>query len=92
MEQKLPTVTSIREGSNTLAMSGVKELFDLSLETLGKLLDPKNPELLQKLGGVNGIADSLHVDVKRGLSTNVDMTELKRAEKYHVRWLCIRVW
>jgi len=84
MEQKA-LITSIGgEGSNTLAMSGVKELFDLPLETLNKLLDPKNPELFQKLGGVPGIADALHVDLKRGLSTNVDMTELKRAEKYHV--------
>jgi len=46
--------------------------FKFTPEQLSELVDPKNPELLQKYGGLNGIAEALKVDVKTGLPLNKD--------------------
>ncbi|ORX83171.1 calcium-translocating P-type ATPase [Anaeromyces robustus] len=41
--------------------------FKFTAQQLSELVDPKNPELLQKYGGLEGIANALKVDVKTGL-------------------------
>lgn len=81
MERK-NTLPNLLKEKPLATMTSVKEVFDISIETLNKLVDPKNPELLLKLGGVNGIADALHVNLQTGLPTAVDITELQRTEKY----------
>lgn len=44
--------------------------FGVSAEQLTKLVDPKNPELLKKLGGVNELCRKLRVDPDIGLSAD----------------------
>jgi len=51
-----------------LSVMEMDSVFPLSTDTLAKLVDPKNPDLLNELGGLDGIAKALHSDVKRGLS------------------------
>jgi len=46
--------------------------FGFTAQQLSELVDPKNPELLQKYGGLEGIAKALKVDVKTGLPLNRD--------------------
>jgi len=41
--------------------------FKFTAEQLSELVDPKNPEKLQEYGGLEGIANALKVDVKKGL-------------------------
>ncbi|ORY08628.1 calcium-translocating P-type ATPase, partial [Neocallimastix californiae] len=41
--------------------------YKFTAQQLSELVDPKNPELLEKYGGLEGIAEALHVDVKTGL-------------------------
>lgn len=73
--------------SSSLPLHSVKDMFDIKPETLSALVDPKNPEAFQKLGGLKGIAESLHVDLKKGLSEtlidgNASDIETQRIEKY----------
>jgi Ca2+-transporting ATPase len=67
-----------------LSVDPVDSLFPLSTDTLAKLVDPKSPDLYKELGGLEGIAKSLHADPKRGLSGEVqgNETEERRIEKY----------
>jgi len=44
--------------------------FKFTAQQLSELVDPKNPELLEKYGGLQGIADALKVDIKTGLSVH----------------------
>ncbi|KAI8388871.1 PMCA-type calcium-translocating P-type ATPase [Radiomyces spectabilis] len=44
--------------------------FDISTHDLTQLVDPKNPDLLKKLGGVQAICKKLRVDPKSGLSAD----------------------
>ena len=46
-----------------------KKYFDLGVEELYSLIDPKNPKLLKKYGNVEGLAKALKVKPKKGLST-----------------------
>ncbi|KAJ9086933.1 plasma membrane calcium [Entomophthora muscae] len=49
--------------------------FSLDAQTLADLIDPKSPEKLQELGGVEGILKALKVDAKIGLSGD-ELSEL----------------
>lgn len=49
---------------NTTATGG----FKYTAQQLAELVDPKNPELLKEYNGLQGIAESLKVDVTKGLS------------------------
>lgn len=44
--------------------------FDLSAEQLSELFDPKNEDLLKKLGGVESICKKIQVDTSVGLSAD----------------------
>ncbi|KAL9552216.1 hypothetical protein MBANPS3_003883 [Mucor bainieri] len=44
--------------------------FDLSAEQLSELFDPKNEDLLKKLGGVKSICKKIQVDTSVGLSAD----------------------
>ncbi|KAI9244630.1 PMCA-type calcium-translocating P-type ATPase, partial [Sporodiniella umbellata] len=44
--------------------------FDISVEEISKLFDPKSDEQLEKLGGVDTICKKLQVDPKLGLSSD----------------------
>ncbi|KAI8991117.1 PMCA-type calcium-translocating P-type ATPase [Mycotypha africana] len=48
--------------------------FDISVEELSDLFDPKNEELLQKLGGVKAICKKVKVDPSTGLSADEGST------------------
>ncbi|ORX44182.1 calcium-translocating P-type ATPase [Piromyces finnis] len=41
--------------------------YKFTAQQLSELVDPKNPELLEKYGGLKGIAEALKVDVNKGL-------------------------
>ncbi|OUM57741.1 hypothetical protein PIROE2DRAFT_21450 [Piromyces sp. E2] len=41
--------------------------YKYTAQQLSELVDPKNPELLQKYGGLKGLAEALQVDVTKGL-------------------------
>jgi Ca2+-transporting ATPase len=41
--------------------------YKFTAQQLSELVDPKNPELLEKYGGLQGVADALKVDVTKGL-------------------------
>src|SRR5690349_7784047 len=41
--------------------------FEITPEKLSSLVDPKNPELLEQLGGVEGLLKKLKVDGSKGL-------------------------
>eukprot|EP00026_Physarum_polycephalum_P001641 Phypoly_transcript_01643.p1 GENE.Phypoly_transcript_01643~~Phypoly_transcript_01643.p1 ORF type:complete len:1033 (+),score=152.15 Phypoly_transcript_01643:95-3193(+) len=45
----------------------------ISIDTLGSLIDPKNVEKLQELGGVEGLATALSSNVKEGLPPEDDI-------------------
>ena len=67
------------------SLRNVKEMFNINVEVLAALVDPKNPDALQEMGGIKGIAESLHVDLRRGLSDTYDEAieiETQRIEKY----------
>ncbi len=68
----------------SLSLHSVRDMFEMSAEALGSLVDPKNPEMLKKMGGIQGLADSLHTDLHRGLSDSpvLDEIEQLRLEKY----------
>ncbi|KAI8137844.1 PMCA-type calcium-translocating P-type ATPase [Fennellomyces sp. T-0311] len=42
--------------------------FGVSPDDLGRLVDPKSPDLLKRLGGIESVAKKLRVDVSVGLS------------------------
>ncbi|KAJ9076265.1 plasma membrane calcium [Entomophthora muscae] len=54
---------------------GTSNPFSLDAQTLADLIDPKSPEKLQELGGVEGILKALKVDAKIGLSGD-ELSEL----------------
>jgi hypothetical protein len=70
----------------SLSLHSVKEMFDINAEVLAALVDPKNPEALQKMGGIKGLAESLHVDLQKGLPDtfipDAGDIETQRIEKY----------
>lgn len=43
-------------------------LFGVDTDSLDKLFDPKDIQLLQRLGGTEGVLKNLHIDADRGLS------------------------
>jgi len=45
----------------------VENPFKYTPQQLSELVDPKNPELLEKYGGLKGLAEALKVDVTKGL-------------------------
>ncbi|KAI8140571.1 PMCA-type calcium-translocating P-type ATPase [Fennellomyces sp. T-0311] len=51
-------------------------MFSITPEQLMGLVDPKNPELLKQLGGIESIAGALHVDPTTGLFE--DMVDLRQ--------------
>jgi len=55
--------------------------FKFTPEQLANLVDPKNPEELEKLGGLEGIAQGLNVDVKTGLPQSKDEGENPYADR-----------
>jgi len=67
-----------------ISLSVGDEYFALSVDQLAKLVDPKNPELFKELGGLEGIANALHTNTKRGLSPQVQGNEIeeRRIVKY----------
>lgn len=42
--------------------------YGISVDEFAKLVDPKNPDVLKQLGGVQKICKQLKVDIKTGLS------------------------
>jgi len=61
------------------------DVFPVSPGTLAKLVDPKSPDLLKELGGLEGLANTLRSNLKDGLPTSSganDSLEQKRVEKY----------
>eukprot|EP00732_Lithocolla_globosa_P001643 Lithocolla_globosa_v1_NODE_856_length_3177_cov_20.386611.p1 type:complete len:999 gc:universal NODE_856_length_3177_cov_20.386611:3080-84(-) len=54
--------------------------FEISVKEFQDLVDPKNPQALKNLGGFAGIAEKLHVDIKKGLDS--DSLLMERAEFY----------
>lgn len=48
-------------------MENTENPYKFTAQQLSELVDPKNPELLEKYGGLKGIADALKVDVNKGL-------------------------
>ncbi|KAI9497916.1 PMCA-type calcium-translocating P-type ATPase [Zychaea mexicana] len=50
---------------------GSNSLFSISPRKLMELVDPKNPALLRKLGGIDAIASALHVDTSNGISDDL---------------------
>eukprot|EP00026_Physarum_polycephalum_P001291 Phypoly_transcript_01292.p1 GENE.Phypoly_transcript_01292~~Phypoly_transcript_01292.p1 ORF type:complete len:1073 (+),score=214.03 Phypoly_transcript_01292:60-3221(+) len=61
------------------------DVFPIPPSQLAKLVDPKSPEFLKELGGIEGIAKSVHSNLKDGLPTSSganDTLEQKRVEKY----------
>ncbi|OBZ88463.1 Calcium-transporting ATPase PAT1 [Choanephora cucurbitarum] len=54
----------------SLVNGGSDGHFDLSPEELSNLFDPKNEELLEKLGGIKGICKRVRVDPSTGLSAD----------------------
>ncbi|KAI9321217.1 PMCA-type calcium-translocating P-type ATPase [Dichotomocladium elegans] len=59
-EQRRPLLHNNTENNNGA--------FDVSIEELQKLVDPKSPDLLKKLGGCEGLAKKLRVNTSSGLS------------------------
>lgn len=56
--------------------------FGVTAEDLMRLVDPKNPDLLQQLGGVDGVCRALSVDPHVGLpcpSVNESDKEVRRS-------------
>ncbi|KAF7720873.1 hypothetical protein EC973_005882 [Apophysomyces ossiformis] len=45
-----------------------QQAFGITVDELGRLVDPKNPELLKQLGGVEKICQKIRVDPRVGLS------------------------
>jgi len=61
------------------------DVFPVAPSKLARLVDPKSPELLKELGGLDGLAKSLHTSLSEGLPTSSganDTLTQKRIEKY----------
>lgn len=59
-----------RDEQRPLLGNEQQSAFDVSVEELTRLVDPKNPELLKQLGGVEKLCRKLRVDPSTGLSTD----------------------
>ena len=67
---------------DVVTLASHKKKFEFGVEDLYKLIDPKSPKLLKKMGGVKGLAKGLKVDPKRGLSTKDEEDLETRASVY----------
>lgn len=59
-----------RGESESLLHEGSSGHFGMSAQELSDLIDPKNFELLKKLGGVKAICKNIQVDTSVGLSAD----------------------
>lgn len=56
----LPLMTPLRtRKQQTVHMAPVPQEGELTIQVLQDLVDPKNPALLEKLGGAEGLAEKL---------------------------------
>ncbi|EGC37707.1 P-type ATPase [Dictyostelium purpureum] len=67
----------------SIVMDHMGEEFNISVETLGKLVDvPKGFDTLHELGGVQGLAKALKTDLKQGLPAIETDLEIARVKKF----------
>lgn len=64
--------------------------FSFSIKQMQDLVDPKNPELLASLGGIDGICKGLHVNPEVGLHledlpTEVDADEVSSVRRFFTK-------
>lgn len=83
----IPTTIDVDSVKITIDSKEVVPPFKLSAHLLSTLVDPKDPEKLQELGNVEGVAKALHTDLNRGINTyeNEDqkaITLLQRRQVY----------
>eukprot|EP01113_Clastostelium_recurvatum_P039548 TRINITY_DN604_c0_g1_i1.p1 TRINITY_DN604_c0_g1~~TRINITY_DN604_c0_g1_i1.p1 ORF type:complete len:1064 (-),score=338.27 TRINITY_DN604_c0_g1_i1:106-3297(-) len=67
---------------NEVVLDAYSDEFPLSTTALSKLVDPKDPEYLKELGGLEGVASSLRANIKTGLAHEHNDTEEHRIAKY----------
>lgn len=59
-----------QEGEEREPLMGDSSSFDIKVDDISQLFDPKSDEQLQKLGGVDAICKKLKVDPSFGLSAD----------------------